>query len=319
VIRSAVVGRVARASLVVLGFVGVACRAYTAVDVDASGPDGGAPDGATANDGNDGSDANDAGPDGRGEGGSRRCATTTPFDTATALKAGLPDDVRSARVRNGVVYYSFGGIGTGTDLGAAQLGPTGGVGASFTWFASVNDSSGQSLAAPSADGLVVVYQDQAFTTFRRAGRTTASASFGVPSDLTIVGAINGTPTEPYITAKDALYFSTSLNTIYAATLGATAVVDRPVSEIGDGSFPVVSDDELEIFFMRSDAVQSVYHASRLDRNSPFRPPSKDPISSATSANTRPVWLSPDACTMFVVRTSGTANDPPLTLFVAKRN
>jgi hypothetical protein len=302
----------------------LACGKFLAAENGTVGPgggDGGARDGDVL----DAIVIDGEGPDGAtGDAGSlRKCSTSAPFSAPTSATTSVSADLRSIRRREDMFFLAHNGPSTdGIDLGGANALPDGGFGPELPWFGTVNDEGGETIPAPSADGLLVLYQDNEKTVLQKTTRSSKTAAFGNPTDYPIVGGtVDGTPTEPYINGLNELYFSTSTDKIYLATMAsANATFQRQVSEIGTpSSFPVVSDDGLEIFFMRLESVQSVYHATRAKTSDPFGAPAVDTDLTTNTKNTRPMWLSPDGCTMYVVRTGNTDNNPPLAFHIARRN
>jgi hypothetical protein len=102
------------------------------------------------------------------------------------------------------------------------------------------------------------------------------------------------------------------------TFGNSAMLVTGVNTTNGEFAPVVTDDELEIFFAsdRGGAALDVYTSTRSDRSQPFPTPV---VVSALSAggNDWPLWISSDACDLYYInKTSGT--NGIATLYVAHR-
>jgi WD40-like Beta Propeller Repeat len=122
--------------------------------------------------------------------------------------------------------------------------------------------------------------------------------------------------EPYtLAAGDAMYFegeTTNDSNIYRASGGALAVGDlTPLSELNTTSrenAPVVSDDELEIFFASDRAIPDstnlygldIYTAKRDQLTEPFGAPALVPNLSTADQIDYPVWLSPNGCELYYI-------------------
>jgi hypothetical protein len=137
--------------------------------------------------------------------------------------------------------------------------------------------------------------------------------------------------EPYVVgdSAQAMYFSTVPCTGGVSDLrvsrGAPPTYGGSMTELvpgvnssADEFAPVVSEDELEIFFARGSAANSrldIFHAQRPNPAVDFLEPVKLDVQSSPGINW-PVWISPDRCRLYYIQkpTQGSRAE----LFVARR-
>jgi hypothetical protein len=161
--------------------------------------------------------------------------------------------------------------------------------------------------------------------------TSADGTFATP----MMDLFTGVPSsqcgnEPYVVGDDgqALYFSTvpcmggrsDLRVARGAppTYDQSSMVITELSLAGQDEFaPVVTEDELEIFFARgaSPAKLDIFHASRATTVAPFSNITKLPALSSEGIDW-PVWISPDACRLYFIQKA--ADDQRATLFMTSR-
>lgn len=148
-------------------------------------------------------------------------------------------------------------------------------------------------------------------------RRDPGAAFPAPKPVLHPG-LNASLFGPY-PAGASLYFSRLQGTdderLSAGSFEATTGVLGAVHDVGlvpslTGAHwsPVVTDDELEIFFANSPLTTTslTMHATRTSATVDFGSPTLlDQLPSATNGFDYPTWISPDACTLFVVSRHGT--------------
>lgn len=148
-------------------------------------------------------------------------------------------------------------------------------------------------------------------------RRDPGAAFPAPEPILHPG-LNASLFGPY-PAGSSLYFSRLQGTDderissgsfdpTTGTLGAVRDVGLMPSLTGAHWSPVVSDDELEIFFASSPITTTslTMHATRTSIAGDFGAPSPlEQIPMTTNGFDYPTWVSPDACTLFVVSRHGT--------------
>lgn len=131
-------------------------------------------------------------------------------------------------------------------------------------------------------------------------------------ELDVAGGIQAN--EPYAVGDQVLYFEagTGLGELYRATGGPSQFVEvTPLGELNTAdreNAPVVSEDELEIFFA-SDRTNptapgvsglDIFNATRSDAGTSFSAPNRLAGLSSDDAD-YPVWLSPDNCDLYYVQ------------------
>jgi hypothetical protein len=251
-----------------------------------------------------------------------KCVVGSAFPAAVAAAPKVSVDVRSVRLRANTLFFAHVPGGVGIDLGAAPLLPDGGPDTPKSWFDQVNDTEGQTIPAPSADGLTILFQNGPTSDLRFLKRNSLTTAFLAPQTVALTGAaVMGILREPYLTSSNELYFSTSEDRLYfAKTSGNTIDVQRELTELGPGQFPVASDDGLEIFFVREENdTQKIFRAKRDPGEAIFGLPAKDIPLSNDSFHTRVSWISPDACRLFLIRATTSGDNGPFILQVATRN
>ena len=135
--------------------------------------------------------------------------------------------------------------------------------------------------------------------------------------------------EPYVLGDGrTLYFGAGINfrwDVYRASgappsFGASSVAVAGINIAGANDMaPVVSDDELEIFFATNrdntadDFALDIFRAARASVAEAFGTPAK--VATASSAGTDwPVWISPDGCELYYINKLNMV----ATLYVARR-
>jgi hypothetical protein len=171
-------------------------------------------------------------------------------------------------------------------------------------------------------------RDQAYSIFEST-RATLDAPFSTPALMTALGP-TGAEGGPYVLPQGtSLYFHSYRSgnpDIYVATPldSATQVAwVEGINTAAEESFPVVSADELTIYFSsdRSDGGAAggvdIWMATRPTRNQAFGSPIN--VSELnTRFGERPSWISPDGCRLYLQRDS---NEDPVgfaTFYVAER-
>lgn len=165
--------------------------------------------------------------------------------------------------------------------------------------------------APTADRKALYFDHDAGVFGRQvaiASRSAATGPFSLPLILDLADGGRQTR-EPYIVRDGAaLYFtmdpgSAGGRDIYRAEKNGSGwtitLVGGAVSTTAPESHPVVSEDELTIFFSRGPGAGEIWTAKRAEKTSAFDV--ADPVGSLNvgSADDRPSWLSPDRCTLYL--------------------
>ena len=149
-------------------------------------------------------------------------------------------------------------------------------------------------------------------------RRDPGAAFPAPKPILHPG-VNASLFGPY-PAGASLYFSRLQGTdderisagafdATTGTLGAVHDVGLVPSLAGAHWSPIVTDDELEIFFANSPLTTTslTMHATRASVAADFGSPTLlEQIPSSTNGFDYPTWISPDACTLLVVSRHGTS-------------
>lgn len=179
------------------------------------------------------------------------------------------------------------------------------------------------------DGLTAVFdsdRDRQRTGARifMATRATPTGSFGTPNEVVIRGGLID-EYDPYVLPdSSALYFRLNAQDgigIYRVPLaGMNAGSATPVLLGLDDRYPVVTADELTIYFTANDSVGStwgdIWTMTRTSRDMPFSSPT-----SLSELNTQdieiPQSLSPDGCRLYFTRTFASAGGVSYS-FVAER-
>lgn len=271
---------------------------------DGTNGEGGLVDGPSSGDGaTDAADA--AGP----------CTDDMPFRLPPEAIT-LTGTVTAARVSadGGVTFLSGRGLADPSEQ--IYEGPFPPVAGTFAPVFDTNDDDSHPTPTPD---LKRIY----FETDGGGGRAIATATRNAPDGVFLnmqivpLGASGGIQTrEPYAVGNGSVvYFTREPGTVGARDIyraqqldgGAwsTAVVD--VSSGLNEGFPVVSDDELSIYFSRAGGPNGdIFVAKRTDKGLPFEIPNAVPEINEASADDRPTWLSPDRCTLLFTSNRGGA-------------
>ena len=287
------------------------------MDHDAPAPDGDA--------GSDAGDTSDGGPGGNGdaamdaEARAPSCKPSGPFETVELLP-GLEDlgEVWSVRPErydagDGITYAMAAidaGPGTYFDL---KEGPLAGP-----YYSSLATGRGERSPALLDDGLHLYFEADE-SDGGRVIVATARDSFGqnfTGSAQTIeplplpMGVL---PSEPWsVAGKDVVYFTISPGTsttrdIFRAEKKISGWELAPESALAtteDEGFPVVTDDELVMYFARTvSSKTAVYYVTRKTKTDAWTlPPTaiSDTRVDDGASDSYPTWVSPDGCTFFFV-------------------
>lgn len=156
--------------------------------------------------------------------------------------------------------------------------------------------------------------------FPATGITKMSAADGLASN------------EPYVLDDNVtVYFGGSDNTTGAWDLfrtqgpGPGFGTRQPITSINtdfDDAAPVVTNDELEMFFAsKRDSIDSydIYTAIRTNKNDPFGGVRKlGTLSTPSPGIDWPLWISPDLCTLYYINKESDADTAKATLYVTSR-
>ena len=278
----------------------------------------------------------DAGPDtGAAEDGATSCAHGRPFGTGTAVPLDGAYSVEGARFTpsQSVAYLALTPAGLPkleTDLYTSPF-----LDGKFTAISKLPGVSAPAIydAYPtiSPDGHYLVFGSERSGAISLWVATAVNGGFDQPAlmRLTFSPAIKYT-NEPYLLGDgQTLYFSGMSDTATGWDLrvsrgappgfGATPALVGGANSANDEFAPVVRDDELEIWFAsnRQDPggvmALDVYTATRTAADLPFEAPTRvDKLS--TAGIDWPLWLSPDACTLYYINKINNV----ATLYVTRR-
>jgi Tol biopolymer transport system component len=262
------------------------------------------------------------------------CAAGAPFGAGVEVAVMGTDSIEAARFNRlrSLAYLSLcaNEDKTRCDLYTAPLTDTGGFGGAskltgisvndfYDAYPSITPDGEHLLFASTRDGQVHVYV-----------ATASNGSFDQPTirRLSLI-ANEYASNEPYILGDGkTLYFSGATNGASNADLyrasgsppgfgGNNSAVRLPgmVNGTAHDLAPVVTDDELEIFFASgaTNGGLDIQHSVRFARSDDFAAPARMAALS-TGGNDWPVWISPDRCELYYI------NKPQAlaTLYVARR-
>ncbi len=318
------------ACVVALGAAGalvVACSSDTFSAPTDGGTDGGGTDGGAA----DG--ASDVAPQ-------TFCNPDTPFQTVTLVgdlngvdipdyhPSFTPDELRVVYARNTRPAPLDAGFSipelwesTRTSVDAGWASPI--------RVAPLNSSSGASWDPTlTPDGLTVY-----FSSYRQgetqnldiliATRPSLGAEFGPPQVVQPLVTIQE-EASPYLLPGKAIYFARgpqgAANLVRVPFVGQNLGQEQVLTELNtaaDERYPVVSQDELTIYFSRrpANATTDIMMARRSSTSDPWGPASVVTSLSVPVADDWPGWLSPDLCVMYFSSTRASNGD----LYRAVRN
>lgn len=165
--------------------------------------------------------------------------------------------------------------------------------------------------APTSDRTSLYFEHDAGVFGRQVAIVSRSAGTGPFSMPLILDLADGgrQTREPYIVRDGAaLYFTMEPGAaggrdIYRAEKNGGAgwsitLVGGAVSTTSPESHPVVSEDELTIFFSRGPGASEIWMSTRASKTAPFDV--ADPVGALNigTADDRPSWLAPDRCTLY---------------------
>jgi hypothetical protein len=140
-------------------------------------------------------------------------------------------------------------------------------------------------------------------------RTTSSDPFGPPS---AVLAVSDGEDHALLASASALYFASALRTglgmhdLWHADVDASGTVGTPSSVIGpvnsgdDEDYPVLTSDELQLYFVRTNATGStLYETTRAAATEPFTTPMPITDLVPPGSSSIPSWVSPDGCHLYL--------------------
>jgi hypothetical protein len=166
---------------------------------------------------------------------------------------------------------------------------------------SVND-----FATVTGDGLALYFESSRSGTFGlyASERTSRTSDFSTPVAMTI---LNGNPSgNPYVLPDgSALYYHTYRSgnfDIYRASR-ATSGFESPapidIDTTGDEMDPVVSADDLTIYYGRPSDGTPIWKATRQSKSDPFSNPVPLSELNGPLSVRVPVWISPDECRLYI--------------------
>jgi hypothetical protein len=232
---------------------------------------------------------------------------------------------RSPGAADNIELYSATRATTATGFGAASL------------LAVLNSSVNDENPSLTSDGLTLF-----FTSNRGAGglaydlyiatRTTPAADFGVPATVAGVNVATALDGAPYINGNGTVLYFTSdrggTRDIFRTTRTASTAAFGPPALVGELSSPtaldegpVVTDDELTMYF-GSDRPGGaggldIWVAHRTTTNDGFGAPTPDASLSSASSDF-PLWISADGCRFLLSSNRPSLNGNGYDLYMASR-
>ena len=259
-------------------------------------------------------------------GSANSCAPGMPFGTGTRIDVDLSFSVEAARFDPGqstaylaMIKADNNGIFdvANTDLYSAPFNrethQIGGV----SRLGGVSSAQYDSYPTLTADGNHIVFASRRNSALRLRlyVATAQSGSFDTPQidELALTGSDVSANEPQALGTSDVLYFQAQQEIFRAQGSPPAYAPAVPVgglsSPMGDNA-PVVTDDDLEIFFAsnRDAPVNTlpyldIYTATRATPTEDFAPPMKVPALS-TDDTDYPLWISPDACDLYYINKIG---------------
>lgn len=285
--------------------VALACSAYSAQDDAVSPPgDGGTDGGAT--DANSDAAALDAGADANVDGSvpAKQCSADAPFGAPSPLSYSDVTSVRPVPGGTTALFATDAGSPSFEDVLESSY-PTN----PFEAPVKVVSSAAPERSPAPVSPLLLFYEAEPNGSIPRifsATRLQTGQTFtnAIDEALTTPG-VSGR--DPFALSADVLYFAMTPGTsggadvIRAQRSGGVWTKSAVLASPLDERYPVVTPDELVIFFARSDSgVSKIYSASRTSAQAPFTSVLAVDALNAGVKNQYPTWISPDACTLLFI-------------------
>jgi len=246
-----------------------------------------------------------------------RCDPTAAFGTPAPV-AGLDTagDEVDARLSPDelVVVFAYASVPGGKlDIyTATRASPTASFGAPSP-IGAVNSVYDDSAPTLSPDQLLLVFDSNrgasGMTHIYASARASATATFGPPTEAI---ALSDGEDHPMLANGTALYFASAtrpgvgMHDLWRTAVDETGATGTPMQVPGaaintadDEDDPVVSPDELALFFVRTAAAGAgVYGATRPAADADFGEPALVSGLVPTSSTATPTWISPDLCDLY---------------------
>lgn len=200
------------------------------------------------------------------------------------------------------------GAGGGGDIFVASRATVGGAFGTATALAELNSPMLDGSPTVTSDALAIYFLSQRTGTQEiwTAQRATVAGAFGLPVQVAGLDSASH-DTQPYVLPNGAtIYYYAAASGIMRATRSAGGAFGTPVQLNSNvvGQFPVVTPDELTIFFAKVVSAPTdfdIWMATRSSLGDGFGPAQPVTLSSG-SLNTNqfqaPTWISPDGCTLY---------------------
>jgi hypothetical protein len=195
--------------------------------------------------------------------------------------------------------------------------------------ANVNGPADEVSASMTSDGLTLYVESNVSDGYRIyvARRLAPTAMFSTPAILKVVDSSSVSEGGPYVVPNGAVYFqayNAPKADLYRGVVGAAGLEAVPMTVLNtpvDDAFPVVSLDELTIYFSstRADGAlggEDIWMATRGTREEEFSAPHNLTVLN-TAFDERPTWISDDGCRLYFDR-GGSAGGPMTAIYVAER-
>jgi Tol biopolymer transport system component len=249
------------------------------------------------------------------------CDLTRPFGPPTLVAGvnGTADESQAAMSDDELTIYVAssrpGGPGKNDMYVATRATKTASFGA-LTLIAGVNSAGNDGSVTLTRDGLALYIASDRATTATYdlyvATRPTATAAFGTPTLIAGLSTTTSLDGSPYINGDGTvLYFDSDrggTRDIFRASrpsangaFGAPALVGELNSPTADDKYPVVSGDELSVYFgsdRPGSAGFDIWEAHRTTTGDGFGTPRLSTNVNSTATDL-PVWISPDGCRLLL--------------------
>jgi hypothetical protein len=250
----------------------------------------------------------------------QRCNATAPFGSAINLGSAVNTAANEATPRLSpdeltIVFSRLNADGTWDMYTASRTSATEAFG-SASVMASLNSVYTDLWPTLTPDSLGIYFNTDRNNSMTGnedvfyAGRASAAADFDAPA---IASGFQLNDNQPYVAGDGlAVYFSSSTrpettggtDLLYApidgsGNVGTAQVLIGDVNTPANEQVPVVTPDELTLFFCRSNGTDDdIYTASRSSMSSPWSAGSAVPGYATVGVEEVPTWISPDGCDLY---------------------
>jgi hypothetical protein len=263
-----------------------------------------------------------------------RCDPTAPFGAAVPIAelATKADDLAARLTPDELtIVFAHGTAAPNYDLYLATRTNTTDPFGAPTLLASVNSVYSDDSPSLSPDQLALFFDStrtSGMVHIYSSQRATAADPFDPPIAMP---ALSDGEDHALLANPSALYFASAVRTglgkndLWRASVDPAGVVGTPAAVIGpinsgdDEDYPVLTSDELQLYFVRTNATGStLYETTRAASTDPFVTPT--PITGIVpsgAGSATPSWVSPDGCHLYLsIDLQGAAGG--LDLYMASR-